>query len=97
MYVFQIRRLVRHVNGKVRLKPVWTAWRTIDKFHKQPDLDHLELLFPSQMVEFRIQRAGKTIWRSDHRQDHKYDYISDYNDHDHQRPMFPMKPVEEAS
>jgi hypothetical protein len=75
MYRFQQRRFLRYENGKQRLKPVWTPWRTIEMLHKLPDMSE-GLGFPSEMTEFRIVRADKTIWRSDHRQDHKYDVIS---------------------
>lgn len=75
MYLFQMRRFIRHVNGKGRLKEVYTPWRTIEKMLTLPDL-RADIIFPSGLVQFRVTRAGTTIWRSGKRQAHKYDHHS---------------------
>lgn len=71
MYLFQMRRLQGRARGKGRIHPVWSPWKTIEKLHKMPDLS-CALDFPSELVQFRLQHANKTIWRSAHKRDDKY-------------------------
>lgn len=71
MYRFQIRRLRHHKQGKGRNHPVWTPWKTIEMFHKIPDLTN-DLEFPSGLVQFRLVLADKTVWRSGRKREDKY-------------------------
>ena len=90
MYLFQIRRYLYHkpdIRGKALLRPSYTPWRTIERLHKLPDLS-ADMNFPSGLVEFRIQYANRTIWRSDHRQDHKYQHVSE-----HEKEILPLFPL----
>ena len=75
MYLFQTRRFLRYANGKGRIKEVFTPWRTIERMITLPDL-RTDLVFPSGLVQFRLVRAGTTIWRSGKRQPHKYQHHS---------------------
>lgn len=75
MYLFQIRRLVKRTDTKV----IWTNWKTIDTFHRLPDLSE-DLTFPSGLVEFRIQQASRTVWRSNGTMKHKYKHVSEVYD-----------------
>ena len=71
MYRFQMRRLRGHKQGRGRIHPVWTPWKTIETMHKIPDLT-CDLDFPSGLVQFRLVLADKTVWRSAGKREDKY-------------------------